>query len=660
MIKRKIDLDSFCYKIKQKVMRLCCLGMASDGSLSVDEKQTIVEILLRDVARIKEDVIRESLDILITPQNPETPDFFPLIEFQEDDFKENKNSIRLRYIYREKEYIKTLPLNENSKVYKLYKFRCRYRGESYLKEMYCLAFMYVEFLYRLIKSNPTYCQNVFLNIDNIKRHERLKEVQDMFLVIRADSQISSVEYSAIIAILKIFKVANSEFVWNKLLAENKENLLKSNNFWFRINTFFQYTVRKEINVYDVEEIQQILAKKDFKGILANEISNAVKHAKKIKERTINKNRQKLFEYSLYIFVISAILTFFNCAFRIENKKIATEYNLKDTSIDRAYIAYARRNMAKDEKFVTKSIMEYYSISNGPITDSISELVNKVMADNSPIFILDCISELVNKVFQNNSISNGSDTIISDSSANIENDLFFNDHTTEEVKNYAINLIDSITNNCLHESIYMEYALSHLSLNGDEVLSKITIKNASVVIFISGFLLILLKIIDKNVNRKSNILKLIIYLLFATFITRLIYNYVGEPRLVSWYNTFLVAVMMISIEIMVLTRELSSKRINFISDETKKISHQSSKGLLIVFVLAAIIADMCIGYIELPYLNSENTDFYQYMLNDKLASALLLGCISFFTGKFIEQHSIQQEIDIETMKVAIEDLDKIYK
>ncbi|MBR4303263.1 MAG: hypothetical protein IKT80_06885 [Bacteroidaceae bacterium] len=77
MIKRKIDLDSFCYKIKQKVMRLCCLGMASDGSLSVDEKQTIVEILLRDVARIKEDVIRESLDILITPQNPETPDFFP-------------------------------------------------------------------------------------------------------------------------------------------------------------------------------------------------------------------------------------------------------------------------------------------------------------------------------------------------------------------------------------------------------------------------------------------------------------------------------------------------------------------------------------------------------------------------------------------------------
>lgn len=622
---KRMDLDAFCYNIKQKVMRLCCLGMASDGSLSKVEKQTIVEILLRDVTD-NEDVIRKSLEIEINKAIlfSGTPEFIPFYEFEEDDFKENSDSIRIRYIYKEKEYKKDMPLNKKSNVYKLYESRSKYREKSYLKEMYCLAFMYVEFLYRVIKSNPTYCQNVFLNIDNIKRHEKLKEIQDMILVIRSDSQITSIEYSSIIAILKIFKVANSEFVWNQLLAENKENLWKSNNCRFRVISYFNYTVRDEINVYDVEEIQYILENTKFQGILANEILNAVKHAHKIKERTIKKNNQKLFVYSLYAFTISAILTFFYCAFMIENKKIAAEYNLKDTTFDRAYIEYARRNMVKDKDLVTSMIIEKDSIFNSCETEYVKKGVKEYM-DN---------------ISKNNEYN-----------------------PVDKVEMYAKNYIDSISKGRLNDSEFIDYTLSHLHLNGDEKIKNIISYNIGEYIMLFGFGLLLCfgfgRVADK-LRRRSFFVRNLTYLIYAFIAIFISYNYIAEPKLNAWYNTFLVAVMMISIEIMVLTRELSSKRINFISDETKKISHQSSKGLLIVFVLAAIIADMCIGYIELPYLNSENTDFYQYMLNDKLASALLLGCISFFTGKFIEQHSIQQEIDIETMKVAIEDLDKTYK
>lgn len=103
-------------------------------------------------------------------------------------------------------------------------------------------------------------------------------------------------------------------------------------------------------------------------------------------------------------------------------------------------------------------------------------------------------------------------------------------------------------------------------------------------------------------------------------------------------SLLVLVMMISIEVLIFMREKYSRKTN-----------NHSQGIVITLVVFAIISDLCIGLIEIPYNQMSNIE----LVSNKVASSLLLGCISFFSGKFIEVYSMQSQIAISDMKDSIE-------
>lgn len=118
--------------------------------------------------------------------------------------------------------------------------------------------------------------------------------------------------------------------------------------------------------------------------------------------------------------------------------------------------------------------------------------------------------------------------------------------------------------------------------------------------------------------------------------------VPEPHLEILYFPFFTTCMMISIELMIFMRERYSSILN---DKNK-----DSSRLLVIFVVAAIVADFCIGYIELP------CDFTVRMLMDKFAGAIMLGCISFFVGKFLDTNSKLKQTEIQTIEKSIKSID----
>ena len=108
-----------------------------------------------------------------------------------------------------------------------------------------------------------------------------------------------------------------------------------------------------------------------------------------------------------------------------------------------------------------------------------------------------------------------------------------------------------------------------------------------------------------------------------------------------YTPFWVLCMMLSIEVMIFMRERYTEKIK----EKKK----ESSTLLIVFVAAAVIADLCIGLIELP------VGVDPIIVVNKIAFSVFLGCVSFFAGKFMEMDSIQKQVDIENMETSMKNI-----
>lgn len=80
-----------------------------------------------------------------------------------------------------------------------------------------------------------------------------------------------------------------------------------------------------------------------------------------------------------------------------------------------------------------------------------------------------------------------------------------------------------------------------------------------------------------------------------------------------------------------------------SVQKRKASNSRYHTSLYLFVGIAILLDVCLGIIELPQV-----EVNLYGIAMKILSAVLLGCICFFTGKFFENFREQQVGDIEKM------------
>ena len=107
-----------------------------------------------------------------------------------------------------------------------------------------------------------------------------------------------------------------------------------------------------------------------------------------------------------------------------------------------------------------------------------------------------------------------------------------------------------------------------------------------------------------------------------------------------YSVFLLSAML-SIEWLILMREKYQEK-------EKKGAHSS---LLVVLVLMAILSDISFGMIELQQVYTVKN------ISDKVFSALFLGCVCFFVGKYLELNYTHNNEDKKYMMVVIEEIKK---
>ena len=109
-------------------------------------------------------------------------------------------------------------------------------------------------------------------------------------------------------------------------------------------------------------------------------------------------------------------------------------------------------------------------------------------------------------------------------------------------------------------------------------------------------------------------------------------------------------MMLSIEWLIF---MKSEIKDTDSEDDKTKSKQTDNTPLYVLTFVAILLDMGLGSVEWLLDSSVNGNYK--ILFAKLASAVVLGAICFFSGKFLEMHRAQQKQDRETMDKCVEEI-----
>lgn len=85
-----------------------------------------------------------------------------------------------------------------------------------------------------------------------------------------------------------------------------------------------------------------------------------------------------------------------------------------------------------------------------------------------------------------------------------------------------------------------------------------------------------------------------------------------------------------------------------SPSNSKKEHDNTPLYVLTFV--AILLDMGLGAVEWLLDNED----YKILLA-KLSSAIVLGAICYFSGKFLEMHRAQQKYDRETMDKCVKEI-----
>lgn len=146
--------------------------------------------------------------------------------------------------------------------------------------------------------------------------------------------------------------------------------------------------------------------------------------------------------------------------------------------------------------------------------------------------------------------------------------------------------------------------------------------------------------------------LTLLVLLGYFISQILHLYFRKINILVWISVFLIALLMFSYELIysvfLLSAMLSIEWLILMREKyhTKKRSHSS---MLVVLVLMAILSDISFGMIELQQ------SYTAANISDKVFSALFLGCVCFFVGKYLELNYTHSIEDKEEMNKVIEDI-----
>ncbi|MBR5847587.1 MAG: hypothetical protein IKY72_07315 [Bacteroidaceae bacterium] len=130
------------------------------------------------------------------------------------------------------------------------------------------------------------------------------------------------------------------------------------------------------------------------------------------------------------------------------------------------------------------------------------------------------------------------------------------------------------------------------------------------------------------------------------------SYSGHPWqaiVETFFIPCVLVIMMLSIEWLIFMKQEYSGM-------TQEDNKKSNAAVLVVLVCAAILTDVCLGIVELiAHSESDNLPTIEDYVS-KIASALILGCICFFAGKFLDMYRMQQQTDVHKMKECIKELE----
>lgn len=158
--------------------------------------------------------------------------------------------------------------------------------------------------------------------------------------------------------------------------------------------------------------------------------------------------------------------------------------------------------------------------------------------------------------------------------------------------------------------------------------------------------------NKYLNRLAFILFVVcaLVVIYPLVAMPIMHHYVLESKILyGSIISFCILIMMLAIEWLIFMRSNAhGANDTVVHTETKEGEEHKDEASkhhtsLALFVGIAILLDVCLGIIELPA-----SEIGAYSISIKILSAIFLGCICFFTGKFFENHREQQIGDIGKM------------
>lgn len=514
---------------ERKLMRLCAVGMVSDGTLNEREKEAIVEIIKRDIKSSKQPYPQKMLETLKRAKNGNST-----VEKQLNLLKEGDREVVTSLLAsinkaRDSGFYALLEKEDPKKLLENPDFN------ELVKD-------YVDYILFLLinpeDKNKDAQKGLFVDAESeyLSDRDALRELRDMVYVIKADNVVAEVERMAFVSIAKVYKFSGVDRMWNKFFDKDKDFLLDDDKEKEKEETISRdmYVLRRTpISVHDVKVIETAITKSGMLGPLRYGLQSAIQRDKYDLIKHRERRRRDLSRIASIVFAISSLLVFFECAFHLELK-------LHNELVD---------------------LYDVIKPDGGKICFAVIALISVLS------FCFICYKWIIKTQYSEKLIWRGLD---------------------KHYIKYPLKLIGISLLFCI--PAYYWHIAEH-ELNLSEFAQKI--------------------------------------------------NHICH---ICW-SPLCVLCMMLSIEIMIFMRERYTK------DNKNLSKHSTSSALLIIFVIAAVVADLCIGFIEIPYNEYGNFS----IIAPKVAYSIFLGCLSFFAGKFMEMDAIQKHAEVIEMDGYIKNI-----
>lgn len=217
------------------------------------------------------------------------------------------------------------------------------------------------------------------------------------------------------------------------------------------------------------------------------------------------------------------------------------------------------------------------------------------------------------------------------------------------------------------SLRLPHNGGNLFANVEDIFNNIMVYSKKPIIYVSLglFIVIILLNIVKNMRikiKKSQYLKLKLFpswkhWVLGISIISMVIALLDFVAICSLFPPIVILLMMLSIEWLIFMKtesEDSEKEKN----NSRKLKEENGKNeiqkktnaSLYLLTMVAILLDMGLGAVEWLLDNEDYKTLFA-----KLSSAIVLGAICYFSGKFLDMHRVQQKQDRDTMNRCIEDI-----